>query len=187
MHDIEPHFNWRKYYTAETDAKSPFYRKKYDNTYTNDIYGYYIDPQWDNIGSETLYCKLLYCNYTKRCCIIELFGELNDALHNDSMYLKRNLIDPLLKRGINQFVLLTDNLLQFHGGATDYYEEWFEDIEDGWITAVNVRHFIADELAKYRLDSYINFGGTLEIENWRTLKPDQFYELINSLIIRRLG
>jgi hypothetical protein len=83
--------------------------------------------------------------------------------------------------------LLGDNLLQFHGGEDDYYEEWFEDVEDGWIAAINFRDFILEEFSKFRLDFYFNYGGTLQIQNWRTLKPDQLFSLVNSLIVRRLS
>jgi hypothetical protein len=67
MHLIEPFFRWEKYYIAAEDKKSPFYKRKYnDFQYTNDIYGYYIHPQWDSIESETLYVKLLFVSYKKK-------------------------------------------------------------------------------------------------------------------------
>lgn len=187
MHEIEPTYNWQKYYQAETDRKSPFYGRTYKNAYENTIYGYYIDPQWDEIDSETLYCKILMVDYAARYAVIELFGEWNDTLHNDIMLLKRTVIDHLLEKGINQFILIGENILQFHGGETDYYEEWFEEVEDGWIAAVSFRDFILDEFRRYRIDSYINFGGTLQIENWRTMKPTIFFELVKGLIMRRLN
>src|SRR5690606_10052794 len=105
---------------------------------------------------------------------------------NDIMFLKRTVIDKLNEQGINQYILIGENIFQFHGGEEDYYEEWFEDVEDGWIAAVNFRDFILEEFRRYRLDSYINSGGTLQVDNWRTLKPAQFYEAIKGLIMRRL-
>ena len=187
MHDIEPFYGWMKYYLANKDARSPFSGRKYGQEYVNDVYGYYIHPDWDEIGSETLYCKILFVDYTLKFTVIELMGEWNDALHNDVMYLKRQVVDELTKLGINKFILLGENLLQFHGGEQDYYEEWFEDVEDGWIAAVNFRDFIVHEFRRYRVDHYINVGGTLDIENWRTLKPAQFFEIVNTLICRRLN
>lgn len=187
MHELEPTYNWRKYYISEADKKSPFYGRNYGSTYQNTIYGYYIDPNWDEIGSETLYCKILMVDYAAQYAVIELFGEWNDTLHNDIMFLKRTVIDYLVTKGINQYILIGENILQFHGGDQDYYEEWFEDIEDGWIAAVSFRDFILEEFRRYRLDSYINFGGTLQIENWRTMKPNLFYELVRGLIKRRLN
>ena len=187
MHELEPTYNWRKYYISEVDKKSPFYGRTYGYSYQNTIYGYYIDPNWDDIGSETLYCKILMVDYATRYAVIELFGEWNDALHNDIMFLKRTVIDYLVEKGIYQFILIGENILQFHGGEQDYYEEWFEDIEDGWIAAVSFRDFILEEFRRYHLDSYINFGGTLQIENWRTMKPNLFYESVKGLIMRRLN
>lgn len=188
MHDIEPFYNWEKYYSVEQDENSPFYGKKYDFTqYTNDIYGYYIDPAWDYIGSETLYIKILFADYKRNYVIIELFGEWNDALHNDIMHLKRNVIDHLTKHGITQYILIGENIFNFHGSDDCYYEEWFEDVEDGWIAALNFRDFVLEEWKKYKLDWYINYGGNLEIEGWRTMKPNTFYETVRQAIVRRIG
>ena len=189
MHEIEPFYNWEKWYNSSDDPKSPFFGRVYNMTqYTNTIYSYYIHPLWDEIGSETLYCKILFADYERRFVVIELFGEWNDTLHNDIMFLKRQVIDPLVNENINKFILVGENILNFHGSDDSYYEEWFEDVEDGWIAAVNFRDFVENEWKRYRLDYYMNFGGTLdEIDQWRTLKPTAFFELVNSLIIRRLG
>ena len=188
MQDIEPFYNWEKYYVAAEDSQSPFYGRDYNlNQYENDIYGYYIHPLWDSIESETLYVKILFTDYARKFTVIELFGEWNDTLHNDIMFLKRNVIDPLVDQGINQFILVGENVLNFHGTTDDdYYAEWFDDIEDGWIAAVSFRDFVEREWKKYRLDYYLNFGGTLDLKNWRTLAPLPFYELVKNLITRRL-
>ena len=187
MHDIEPFYSWEKYYSASEDERSPFYGAEYNMmTYTNDIYGYYIHPLWDGIGSETLYIKILYINYEQGIAIIEMFGEWNDTLHNDIMHFKRNVIDCLLKENISRFILLGENILNFHGSDDCYYEEWFEEVEDGWIAGVNFREFVLDEWKKFHLDYYINFGGNLEVENWRTMTPLLFFEKINAMIQRRL-
>lgn len=188
MQDIEPFYGWDKYYTASEDERSPFHEREYNmQQYENDIYGYYIHPLWDEIGSETLYCKILFANYDRQFVVIELFGEWNDTLHNDIMYLKRQVIDSLVHEEIKYFILISENILNFHGSDDSYYEEWFEDIEDGWIAAIHSPEFIEREWKKYHLDYYINFGGTLDIANWRTLTPTNLFELVNRLIIRRLG
>jgi hypothetical protein len=188
MHEIEPFYNWEKYYKAEVDLRSPFFGRQYAEQYESTIYGYYIHPQWDYIGSETLYVKLLFVDYSRRFAVIELFGEWNDTLHNDIMHLKRVVLDKLVRYGINQFILIGENILNFHGSDDCYYEEWFEDVEeDGWIAAINFRDFVQEEWKKYRIDYYVNFGGGLEVFNWRTLKPALFYEQVRSYIMRRLG
>ena len=188
MQNIEPFYGWEKYYNASEDERSPFHEREYNlHQYENDIYGYYIHPLWDEIGSETLYCKILFANYDRQFVIIELFGEWNDTLHNDVMYLKRQVIDVLVNQGIKHFILISENILNFHGSDDSYYEEWFEDVEDGWIAAIHSPEFIEREWKKYRLDYYINFGGTLDIANWRTLLPAALFDLVNSLLVRRLG
>jgi hypothetical protein len=188
MHEIEPFYRWENLYTASADANSPFYRRTYDYTqYTYDIYGYYIHPSWDYIGSDTLFIKILFASYTHKFAIIELFGEWNDAITNDIMYLKHNVINKLLKKGISQFILIGENVLNFHGSDDCYYEEWFEDVEDGWIAAVNFRDFVRAEWKKYNIDTYINFGGNLDIENWRTMQPLGLYNTVKGEIVRRLN
>ncbi|MFC2101272.1 hypothetical protein ACFLRZ_05525, partial [Bacteroidota bacterium] len=96
MHNIEPFYLWQNYYNAAEDDKSPFYGRTYSEfEFSNTIYNYYIHPQWDEIGSETLYVKILFVNYEQTYCIIELIGEWNDALHNDIMLFKRNVLEIL--------------------------------------------------------------------------------------------
>jgi len=83
--------------------------------------------------------------------------------------------------------LIGENVLNFHGSDDCYYEEWFEDVEDGWIAGVNFQEFVIDEMKKYNIDNYINMSGSLQIEKWRTLPPMKFFELVNGLISRRLA
>lgn len=188
MHTIIPFERWLEYYNPATDRKSPFYGKEYNfDIYSETIYGYYIDPAWDCMGSPTLYIKILYADYKKKFAIFEFIGEWNDAIENDIMTLKNNVINPLLKKGIHKFILIGENVLNFHGSDDCYYEEWFEDVEDGWIAALNFRDFIYEEWRKYRIDWYINFGGNLEIPEWRTYTPHQLYEKVNQIICRRLS
>jgi triacylglycerol esterase/lipase EstA (alpha/beta hydrolase family) len=188
MQDIEPYFGWERYYNSAQDPLSPFYGAEYNTQeYTQAIYGYYIHPYWDYIGSETLYIKVLFADYDKKYVIIETFGEWNDTLHNDVMHLKRNVIDHFVQQGIHKFLLIGENTLNFHGSDDCYYEEWFEDVEDGWIAALNYREHILTEWRKYNLDSYINYGGMEEIDNWRTMKPAALFGMVDQLITRRIS
>jgi hypothetical protein len=188
MHKIEPYYNWLKYYNAAEDERSPFYDKQYNyDLYSETIYGYYIDPAWDSIGSETLYIKILYTDYHVGFTVIEFIGEWNDAINNDIMTFKRNILEPLLQEGITKFILIGENILNFHGSDDSYYEEWFEEVEDGWIAAVSFPEFVQQEMRRYHLDQYINMGGTLQIDRWRTLQPQAFYEIVQQLIQRRLN
>lgn len=187
MHEIEPFPNWLKYYDPATDDRSPFYGKEYNyDVYSENIYGYYIDPAWDYMGSETLYVKLLYADYEAGYCVIEFIGEWNDAINNDIMNLKRNVIESMIAEGINKFILIGENILNFHGSDDCYYEEWFEEVEDGWIAAVSFPGFIQEEFRRYHLDQYINMGGTLQLERWRTMQPHTFFDVVENLVQRRL-
>lgn len=188
MHDIEPYYNWLTYYDPAEDENSPFFGKQYNfDTYSETIYGYYIDPAWDFMGSETLYIKILYADYDVGFCVIEFLGEWNDTLNNDVMYLKRNVIDKMIQQGVNKFILIGENILNFHGSDDSYYEEWFEDVEDGWIAGVGFPEFILEEFRRYGIDAYINLGGTLQLNKWRTLNPSTFYDVVSKLIQRRLN
>ena len=139
------------------------------------------------MGSDTLYIKILYTDYDAAYSIIEFIGEWNDAINNDIMHLKRNVIDLLLHEGINKYILIGENIMNFHGSDDSYYEEWFEDVEDGWIAAVSFPDFIQDELKKYHVDIYVNMGGPLQIDRWRTLQPHHVFDLVNGFIARRLN
>ena len=188
MHTIEPFYNWIDQYSASEDPLSPLYGAENNLLqYTNTIYGYYIHPQWDDIESETLFLKILYADYDAGFGIIEFIGEWNDTLHNDIMHLKRNIIDPMVQEGITQFILIGENVFNFHGSDDSYYEEWFEDVEDGWIAAICFQDFVLEEMKRFNLDYYINFGGSLEQINWRTLEPHLLFNRVSNLIQKRLG
>lgn len=187
MHQIEPFYSWLKYYDSSEDEDSPFLGKEYNyDLYSENIYGYYIDPGWDFFGSETLYMKVLYTNCEEGYTIIELLGEWNDAINNDIMNMKRNIIEHFLLLGVNKFILIGENILNFHGSDDSYYEEWFDEVEEGWIVAMNFRDFVEEEMANYQIDHYINFGGQLQMVNWRTRTPMAVFELINAMMSRRL-
>ena len=187
MHDIEPFYSWRNMYIASEDDRSPFYEREYSEfEFTNAIYDHYIHPQWDEFGSATLYLKILFVNYRSQFAIIELFGEWNDCLYNDIMFLKRNVVEPLNDEGIVKFILIGENVLNFHYGDDDYYQEWFEDIEDGWIVALNFRQHVIDEFTRANLDYYISFGGQFDTINWRAYIPEKLFEKIESIMKRRL-
>lgn len=174
MHEIEPHYRWKDEYNSARDKKSPFYGMVYEEfKYTNKIYNYYIHPQWDHIGSETLYVKITYVDYDKGYAIIELIGEWNDCLHNDIMMLKRNVVDLLLKEGIYKFVLLCDNVMNFHASDDAYYEEWYEDVseEGGWLSFVNVRDHVLDEMNQVRMHFYVNLGEAYNDIFWQKKTP----------------
>jgi hypothetical protein len=188
MHNLEPHYNWRHLYVASEDQLSPFYGRSYSEfEFKHAIYDHWIHPQWDFIGSSTLFIKLLYANYEKGFCIIELMGEWNDCLHNDIMYLKREIADILIENGISRFILIGENVLNFHAGDDDYYQEWSEDIDNGWIIGINFREHVVNEFENRNLDYYIAFGGRFNSFKWRSLDPNQLYDALNEMLMKRLN
>ncbi len=188
MHEIEPFFAWEHIYKASVDGKSPFYGNTYSEfEYSNQIYNYYIHPQWDDMGSPTLFMKILFTDYDEHYAIIEFIGEWNDAINNDVMILKRDIIDVLIHEGIHKFILIGEHILNFHASDDSYYEEWFEDIEDGWIACLGLREHVMQEFKRYNIDYYLNFGGNLEEIEWRTYKPHQLFNKIDKLIGLRLN
>jgi hypothetical protein len=188
MHDIEPHYGWKKYYDSVTDPNSPFFEKEHSLThFTDHVYGYYIHPQWDSIGSETLYIKVLFADYESGFVIIEFIGEWNDALNNDIMVLYRDVIEDLMYQGLDRFILIGENVLNFHGDGSDYYEEWFDSVEQGWITAIGFREHVTQEWSVHGVDAYVNFGGELDFLNWRTMPPKKLCAQIDKQISFRLN
>lgn len=174
MHNIEPWWGWRDEYSSENDRKSPFFGRTYDEfNFSNQIYNFYIHPQWDFIGSETLYCKILYVDYKRHFTLIELIGEWNDCITNDIMFLKRELIDFLIREDIRKFVIFCDNVLNFHGDDDSYYEEWYDDIkeENGWICLVNCFDHVKEEMDKFRFYYYLEYGAQYNEIAWRAKKP----------------
>ncbi|RZK50300.1 MAG: hypothetical protein EOO87_19405 [Pedobacter sp.] len=188
MHEIEPFYLWRDDYIAAEDELSPFYETEYSEFYYDkQLYNFLIHPQWDTFGSQTLYIKVLFVDYDRNYGIIELMGEWNDAINNDIMMLKREIIELMVDEGINKFILIGENVLNFHTSDDSYYEEWFQDVEDGWIAGVNFNEHVIQEFRENSIDYYINFGGELDDLHWRKLKPHQFYKKVEELLTKRLN
>lgn len=188
MQNIEPFYSWIDLYAASEDELSPFYGKEYDEfVYSNTIYNYYIHPQWDDFGSATLYIKVLYADYENKYAIIEFIGEWNDAINNDIMILKRDVIDLYIKNGILKFILIGENVLNFHASDDSYYNEWMEDIGEGWIAAINFRDHVLKEMEDNNIDFYLSFGGELNDLPWRSYSPIQLFYKTGNIIHHRIG
>lgn len=186
MQNLEPYYNWRHLYAAEEDKRSPFYGRQYSEfEYSQTLYNYYIHPQWDDFGSRTLYMKLLYVDYDLHFAILELMGEWNDAIENDIMTLRREVTDNLFSHRINKFILIAENVLNFHSSDDSYYEEWFEQLEDngGWVAILNMPIQSKDEFFRSRLTHYVEL---MEMEQWRTLSPENLFHLIEQNKSNRL-
>ncbi len=184
MHEIEPFFNWRHKYKAESDKLSPFYDRRYNEfSYDKKIYNYFIHPQWDEIESESLYVKLLFVDYDEHFAIIELFGEWNDGIQNDIMLLRRELIDPLLNHGIKHLILIGENVLNFHAEDIDYYQELYDELieEDGWIVGLNFREHVVAEMERIDIPNYIQLRDPFDEVKWRPYDPHLLFKNIEDL------
>jgi hypothetical protein len=189
MQDIEPFYNWHYLYNSQDDPLSPFADVEYNEfAYDKTIYNYYIHPQWDEIGSSTLYIKVLFADYESGYMIIELIGEWNDAVNNDIMFLKRNIIDIFIENGIYEFIVIGENVLNFFYEDESYYEEWAEDIADknGWIVFLNLQPHVYVEFKSSRIPFYTILIDELQSLNWRVFKPDKLHDLIDNFVIRKL-
>jgi len=186
MHDIEPFYNWRHLYVSEDDERSPFYGRVYSEfEYSQTIYNYYIHPQWDEFGSRTLYMKVLLADYDEHYVVIELIGEWNDAIENDIMNIKRDVVDKFMSHGIFKFILIAENVLNFHSSDKDYYEEWYEETQEqkGWIACINMPEQTQYDFRRARLDRYIEL---IELDSWRTYKPFHLFKKIDQQVMNRL-
>jgi hypothetical protein len=186
MQDIEPFYNWRHIYVSEEDPLSPFYGRQYSEfEFTLTVYNYYIHPQWDDFGSRTLYLKVLLADYDEKYAIIELIGEWNDAIENDIMELKREVLEKFMNDGISKFILIAENVLNFHSDGSDYYEELFEELSDknGWVVCLNMPPQTQYDFIKAHLNRYIEL---MELDNWRTYKPFHLFKKIDGELTARL-
>ena len=186
MQDIEPYYNWRHLYASEEDELSPFYGRTYSEfEFSQTVYNYYIHPQWDDFGSKTLYLKILFADYEQNYAIIELIGEWNDAIGNDIMFLRRDVTDFLYAKGINKFILVAENVLNFHSSDDSYYEEWIEQVQDdgGWVVIINMPQQSQYDFRKARLTNYISL---MDFPQWRTLKPEIVFQQVDNWIMKLL-
>ena len=134
--------------------------------------------------APTLFCKILFVDYEERFAILEFIGEWNDAIENDIMILKRDVIDLLIENGINSFILIGENVLNFHHSDDCYYEEWFEELqdEDGWVVALNFRPHVIEEMKSIYLDEYIFMSEKINFLDWRTFKPKYLFSTIEKYL-----
>jgi hypothetical protein len=187
VQDIEPYYRWRDLYVSEEDPNSPFFGRTYSEfEFSTTVYNYYIHPQWDDMGSQTLFIKIIYADYERGFCIIELIGEWNDAIENDIMMLRREVTDILQDKGITKFILIAENVLNFHSSERDYYEEWYENVSDvdGWIVCLDMPEATQHDFKKLRLNRYVELK---DIPEWRRYRPESLFEMIDKELMYRLG
>ncbi len=99
------------------------------------------------------------------------------------MLFKQAIIDRLQEHGITKFILIAENVLNFHASDDCYYEEWYEDVgeEEGWICFVGLQDHVEDEMMEYNLQNYVNLGNDFNII-WRPHKPEIVFEMLQNRI-----
>jgi hypothetical protein len=180
MHNIEPYYNLRHLYVSEEDEKSPFFGRVYSEfEFTQTVYNYFIHPQWDDFGSRTLYLKVLLADYEEKYAIIEMIGEWNDAIENDIMELKREVLEKFMYEGIYKFILIAENVLNYHSDGLDYYEELYDEAseEDGWVVCLNMPEQTQYDFKRAHLNRYVEL---MELDNWRIYKPFHLFKKIDN-------
>ncbi|MBM3158903.1 MAG: hypothetical protein ACKO33_02080 [Bacteroidota bacterium] len=182
MHTLEPFYNWQHIYCSEQDPNSPFHGRTYSEfEFSQTVYNYYIHPQWDEFGSRTLYLKVLMADYEERYIVIELLGEWNDALENDIMQLKREVLEKFMEQGILHFILIGENVLNFHFDGTDYYEEWKEELSErgGWAVCLNLSVSSSLEFQQAGLNRYLPL---ITLKDWRIYKPFHLFKKVGIVL-----
>ena len=140
------------------------------------------------MGSPTLFIKILFADYDEGFVVIEMIGEWNDAISNDIMILKRDIAEHFMAFGINKFILIGENVLNFHASDDCYYEEWTEEVREGgsgWIALINFRDHVLSEFNKNGLLLYLNSGDELDDMHWRNLTPLQLFQLTERSVLRQ--
>ena len=103
------------------------------------------------------------------------------------MTLKRDIIDELINSGITKFILIGENVLNFHSSDDCYYEEWIDDIEDGWVAMINFHEHVTSEMSQVGIDQYLILQGEMDMIDWRTYLPHQLYKKVKKVVQHRIG
>jgi hypothetical protein len=105
------------------------------------------------------------------------------------MFLKREVIELMMQEGVSKFILIGENILNFHFSDDSYYDEWFDEVSenDGWIALMNAREHVLADMGDASIDRYFVSGGKLNEVKWRTMNPDQLFESVERHVMRRLA
>ena len=101
------------------------------------------------------------------------------------MNLKREVADKFMAEGINKFILIGENVLNFHSSDKEYYLEWFDEVtdENGWIVCINMPEQTQYDFTRARLNRYVEL---MQIDNWRTYRPFHLFKKIDEQLAKRL-
>jgi hypothetical protein len=90
-----------------------------------------------------------------------------------------------MQQGIHKFIFVAENVLNFHSGDRDYYEEWYEELsdEEGWAILLNMPEQTQYDFRGAKLHRYLEL---MEIDNWRTYKPFHLFRKLDQQMMNRL-
>jgi hypothetical protein len=102
------------------------------------------------------------------------------------MELKREVLEKFMEEGIYKFILVAENVLNFHSDQGDYYEELYEEVSDenGWVVCLNMPVQTQYDFKGAHLNRYIEL---MDLFNWRTYKPFHLFKKIDQELTARLG
>jgi hypothetical protein len=92
----------------------------------------------------------------------------------------------MLVHGIIKFILIGENVLNFHSSDECYYEEWYEDVEEngGWIAMLGLPQQSVYDFKRAGIDRFVEL---LDLNDWRPFTPMNLFNKVDNLIIKRLG
>ena len=90
-----------------------------------------------------------------------------------------------MSEGIIKFILIAENVFNDDRIHKDYYEELYDELseEDGWAVLINFNPAAQHDFLLRKLNRYIEL---LEMEAWRTYKPEHFFQFIDQKLSQRL-
>jgi hypothetical protein len=89
-------------------------------------------------------------------------------------------------QGIFKFIFIAENVLNFHSGDRDYYEEWYEELreQNGWAVCIKMPGQTQYDFHRARLDQYIDL---MDQPDWRIYKPFHLFRMVEAFEAKRLG
>jgi len=95
------------------------------------------------------------------------------------------VLDKFMEEGIFKFILVAENVLNFHSDGKEYYEELSEDVteKNGWVVCLNMPEQTQYDFNRAHLERFVEL---MELDNWRTYKPYHLFKKIDNELSLRL-